>query len=86
MSEDYDRKSGLEALATLLISFRAGEGLSVEEAAEDAQIEPERLAAAEAAELALTESELDGLAEVYGISVSAFFGGRTTPISYLFGV
>ncbi len=50
-----------------------------------AHLEPERLAEAEDGAIALTEGELQQLADVYDIGVTAFFGGRVTPVSYLFG-
>ncbi len=75
----------LTDVATQLISQRVRNGLEIETAASHAGLAPEKLAAAESSELALTEDELQGLADVYGIPVSAFFGGQTTPISYLFG-
>jgi hypothetical protein len=43
------------------------------------------LAAAEDAETALSEDELQRLADAYGVDVTAFFGGRITPKEYLFG-
>ncbi len=75
----------LADVATQLISHRVGRGLTVESAASLANLQPEKLAGAEAGELALCEDELQRLADAYGIGISAFFGGRTTPISYLFG-
>jgi transcriptional regulator with XRE-family HTH domain len=80
-----DRAAVLNTVAEQLISFRAAEGLDFDDAADEAEIDPERLAAAEAGELALNEDELERLAETYGISVTAFFGGRVTPMNYLFG-
>ncbi len=75
----------MDIVAEQLISARAAEGLDIEEAAELADVDLERLAAAEAGEFALTEDELQRLAEEYGVGVTAFFGGRVTPVSYLFG-
>jgi transcriptional regulator with XRE-family HTH domain len=80
-----DRTAVLNVVAEQLVSYRAAEGLDFDEAAEEADIDPERLAAAEAGEIALTEDELNRLAETYGVSVTAFFGGHVTPMSYLFG-
>ena len=82
MSEDDDVRV---RVGEQLVRFRSEEGLSLEEASEDAEIDAERLAGAEAGELALTDAELADLAEVYGIEVTQFFGGGVTPISYLFG-
>lgn len=59
--------------------------MSLEEAARCSKIDAERLAAAEDAETALDESELERLADAYGVDVTAFFGGRITPKEYLFG-
>jgi transcriptional regulator with XRE-family HTH domain len=75
----------LQRVGEQLVRFRSEEGLSLEEASEEANIDYERLAAAEAGELALDEAELTDLAEIYGIELTAFFGGKVTPMSYLFG-
>jgi transcriptional regulator with XRE-family HTH domain len=75
----------VERVAQELGSKRAQLGLSLEEAARHAQIDTAKLAAAESAETALDESELQRLADAYGIDVTAFFGGRITPKEYLFG-
>jgi transcriptional regulator with XRE-family HTH domain len=83
--EDAARTAALETVAEQLISARAARGLEVEFAAELAHVDPERLAGAEAAELALTEEELQRLADTYEVGITAFFGGRVTPVSYLFG-
>ena len=79
------RAEVLQRVAEQLVRFRTEEGLSLEEASEEANVEYERLAGAEAGELALDEAELADLAEVYGIELTAFFGGQVTPMSYLFG-
>jgi transcriptional regulator with XRE-family HTH domain len=75
----------LASVGERLISIRASLGLALESAARLARLAPERLAEAEAGEVALTEHELQRLAEAYDLDVTAFFGGRVTPISYLFG-
>lgn len=75
----------LETVASELAQQRARLGISLDDAAARSQIEPERLAGAENGELALNENELQRLAGTYGIDVTAFFGGRVTPLSYLFG-
>jgi transcriptional regulator with XRE-family HTH domain len=80
-----DRETLLAGVGENLVAIRARLGLDVEEAARAAGIEPERLAEAEAGETALDERELGALAEHYGCEVTAFFGGRITPLSYLFG-
>ena len=72
-------------VAERLVSHRTLCGLTLERAAADARIEPERLAEAEAGENALEESELRRLADTYGVDLTAFFGGRVTPLSYLAG-
>lgn len=74
-----------EIVAERLISFRTVRGIALEDAADEARIQRERLAEAEAGEIALDESELARLADAYGIDVTAFFGGRVTPLSYLAG-
>ncbi len=79
------REEILAAVGERLISIRTGLGLSVERAAERSGLGPERLAEAEAGELALAEDELQALADAYDVGVTAFFGGRVTPVSYLFG-
>jgi hypothetical protein len=58
---------------------------NLEEAAAHARIDPERLADAESGTVALNSDELDRIAGSYGVDVTSFFGGRTTPLSYLFG-
>lgn len=75
----------VERVAQELGSKRAQLGISLEEAARRANIDAAKLAAAENAETALDESELQRLADAYGIDVTAFFGGRITPKEYLFG-
>jgi len=82
---DENRTAVLNAVAEHLISCRAAEGLDFEDAADEADVDRERLAAAEAGEIALNEDELTRLAETYGVSITAFFGGRVTPMNYLFG-
>ena len=68
-----------------MVSIRARCGYGLERAAGLARIDPERLAEAEAGEVALDETELQNLADAYGVEVTAFFGGRVTPVSYLAG-
>ncbi|HEY8314852.1 MAG TPA: helix-turn-helix transcriptional regulator [Candidatus Baltobacteraceae bacterium] len=68
-----------------LASKRAECGISLEEAARRSDIHEERLASAENAETTLDEAELQRLADAYGIDVTNFFGGRVTPLAYLFG-
>jgi transcriptional regulator with XRE-family HTH domain len=75
----------VERVAQELGSQRARLGISLDEAARRAQINPAKLAAAEDAETALDENELQRLADLYGVDITAFFGGRTTPKEYLFG-
>ncbi|HET9097408.1 MAG TPA: helix-turn-helix domain-containing protein [Candidatus Baltobacteraceae bacterium] len=75
----------VERVAQALASKRAQLGISLEEAARRANIDAAELAAAENAETALDENELQRLADAYGIDVTAFFGGRITPKEYLFG-
>jgi len=80
-----EREALLAGVGETLVAIRARLGVDVEDAARSAGIEPERLAEAEAGETALDERELAALAERYGCAVEAFFGGRVTPLSYLFG-
>ncbi len=75
----------VERVAQELGSQRANVGMSLEEAATSAHIDAAKLAAAEDVETVLNEDELQRLADVYGVDVTAFFGGRTTPKEYLFG-
>ncbi|MDQ2662554.1 MAG: helix-turn-helix transcriptional regulator [Candidatus Eremiobacteraeota bacterium] len=75
----------LEAVAEVLASQRAALGMTLDDAAVQSGIDAERLAGAENAEFALDEAELQRLAGAYGVDVTAFFGGRVTPLSYLFG-
>lgn len=75
----------VEQVGEQLALQRARLGISLDEAAQGAGIDPERLASGEAGTVRLTEAELGELAGVYGLDVTAFFGGRTTPLSYLFG-
>jgi transcriptional regulator with XRE-family HTH domain len=75
----------VERVAQELGSQRARLGMSLEEAARRSKIDAGKLAAAEDAETALHEDELQRLADVYGVDVTAFFGGRITPKEYLFG-
>ncbi len=72
-------------VAEQLTAIRVRLGYDLERAARDADIDPQRLAEAEAGESVLNESELDRLAAAYGVDVTAFFGGRVTPFSYLAG-
>jgi len=75
----------LEIVGEEISSQRARIGVSLEQAARTAGIDTDRLAAAEAGEIALEETELGRLADAYGVDVTAFFGGRITPVQYLFG-
>ena len=75
----------LADVGEILVSLRSRLGFDIEYAADIAHLDAERLAEAEAGEIALGESELRGLAEAYGVAVTVFFGGRTTPLSYLAG-
>jgi hypothetical protein len=83
--DEHNAKSVLNIVAAQLASQRAQLGISLDEAAARSNIDTERLDLAENAEVALDESELQRLADAYGIGITAFFGGRVTPIQYLFG-
>jgi transcriptional regulator with XRE-family HTH domain len=63
-----------------LARFRVQAGLEPEPAAAKARIDVERLADAEAGELALTDAEIDRIARAYGVDPTEIFGGRVTPI------
>lgn len=76
----------LAAVAGRLVAERTRLGCDIEAAAFEAGVDAERLAAAEAGEIALHEAELLRLADLYGVDVTAFFGGRTTPLAYLAGM
>jgi ribosome-binding protein aMBF1 (putative translation factor) len=75
----------VERVAALIASQRAQLGMPLEEASRRSRIDASRLAAAEDAETALDENELQRLADAYGVDITAFFGGRITPKEYLFG-
>jgi len=83
MSEDGEHV--LRDLADQLVRSRVQLGLDIDAAARAAGIAPERLMQAEEGQAALGAEELEALAGVYGLDVTAFFGGRTTPLSYLAG-
>lgn len=75
----------LEEVGKALTQQRVERGFSLDEASDRAGIDISRLAKGENGELRLTEEELGALADGYGIDVTAFFGGRITPIQYLAG-
>ncbi len=76
----------LESVGEQIAGHRASRGLSLEEVAAIAGVDVERLCSAEMGELALDETELANVASALQTDVPAFFGGRQTPLSYLFGV
>ncbi|HMD03100.1 MAG TPA: helix-turn-helix transcriptional regulator [Candidatus Baltobacteraceae bacterium] len=82
---EFSRNDLLAEVATLMISLRTERGHTLEAAAHLAHLDPERLAQAEAGEIALDENELQNLADAYDVSITAFFGGKVTPVAYLFG-
>ncbi|MBC5816059.1 MAG: helix-turn-helix transcriptional regulator [Candidatus Eremiobacteraeota bacterium] len=75
----------LDTVGKALTQQRVERGFSLEEAEDRSGIDISRIARGEAGELRLTEEELGALADAYGIDVTAFFGGRITPIQYLAG-
>jgi len=81
-----DPRELLKFVGERLMSARVQCGLSLEEAAEEADVDEERLAAAEAGRLGLEEDELLNLADVYEQPLEWFFGGETTPLPYLPGL
>lgn len=80
-----EREEILAQVAEQLISIRTRLGYELVHAAQLAKLEPQRLAEAEDAETALSEEELQRLADAYDVGITAFFGGRVTPVQYLFG-
>lgn len=68
-----------------LVQQRVARGFSLEEAQDRSGVELARIAGAENGETRLGEEELGALADAYGIDVTAFFGGRITPMQYLAG-
>jgi len=80
-----ERSALLGNVAERLIAHRIRHGYDLDDAATIARVDAERLAEAEAGELALDERELAALADGYGVEVTAFFGGLVTPFSYLAG-
>lgn len=68
-----------------LVQQRVERGFSLEEAEDRSGVDIARIASGEAGETRLTEEELGALADAYGVDVTAFFGGRVTPIQYLAG-
>ncbi len=78
-------ESVLDAVGERMSAFRTICGFTLEDVCAQTGLDIERIAEAEAGEVALAEAELQRLAEVYGIEVTALFGGHVTPISYLAG-
>ena len=72
--------SVVDDVAERLVRFRVRAGLEPEAAAARAHIDVERLADAEAGELALSDAEIAMLAREYGVDPTEIFGGRVTPI------
>jgi len=70
----------LEEVGERLVRLRTQAGLDPQTAATATRIEAERLAAAEAGALALTEGEIELVASAYGVDPTEIFGGRITPV------
>jgi ribosome-binding protein aMBF1 (putative translation factor) len=70
----------VEDVGERLVRFRVQAGLEPEPAAAKARVDVERLADAEAGEVALTDAEIARLARAYGVDSTEVFGGRVTPI------
>ena len=70
----------MDDVGARLVRFRVQAGLEPEPAAAKAQIDVERLAGAEAGDVALTDAEIDRVARAYGVDPTEIFGGRVTPI------
>jgi transcriptional regulator with XRE-family HTH domain len=79
------RQRLLEEIAAAIGSTRIQRGVSLDEAAAASGIEAADLEAAEAGERALSQEQLTALADTYGVDVTAFFGGKETPLSFLAG-
>ena len=75
----------VQEVGQALAQQRVERGFSLEEAADRSSVDALRIAQGEAGQTKLTEEELGALADAYGIDVSAFFGGKVTPVQYLFG-
>jgi transcriptional regulator with XRE-family HTH domain len=80
-----DPSDALLAMSERLIALRIGNGYDLETLAALSHVDAERLADAEAGEAPLDEAELQRVADAYGLSITALFGGRTTPLNYLAG-
>ena len=67
-------------VAERLVRFRVKAGLDPGAAAARANVDPDRLEGAEAANVTLSEAEITAIAEAYGIDPTEIFGGRITPL------
>jgi transcriptional regulator with XRE-family HTH domain len=86
MSDPEARASAvLSEVGERIAGLRATRGLELEVAAGLAHIDAERLASAEGGEIALEDAELRRLADTFNVDLTALFGGRVTPFSYLAG-
>ncbi len=70
----------LAQIGERLTQFRIACGLDVPAAAFAADVDAERLAAAEDGAAELGGEELDRIASAYGIDPAEIFGGRSTPL------
>jgi transcriptional regulator with XRE-family HTH domain len=70
----------VDDVAERLVRFRVQAGIELEPVAKNVHIAVERLADAEAGEVALTDAEIGRLARAYGNDPTEIFGGRVTPI------
>jgi transcriptional regulator with XRE-family HTH domain len=71
--------SVLDEVGQRLVRLRVQAGLDAEAAAARTGIGAERLADAEAGDVALTDDEIAAAASAYGVDPSEIFGGRITP-------
>jgi transcriptional regulator with XRE-family HTH domain len=71
--------SVLNEVGERLVRLRTQAGLDIEAAAAGTGIGTDRLADAEAGDVALAEDEIETVARAYGIDPSEIFGGRITP-------
>jgi transcriptional regulator with XRE-family HTH domain len=86
MNESEARASSvLLDVGERIARLRATQGLTLEDVAGSARIDAERLAGAEVGEFALDDAELRRLADTFNVDLTALFGGRVTPFSYLAG-
>lgn len=70
----------LDEVGERLVRLRTQAGLDPEAAAMRTRITVDRIAAAEAGEVALSDDEIDAVARAYAVDPTEIFGGRITPL------